>query len=139
MTMPLIPQGDLAAMRGVLDDFTNARLLKITAPGPPAPNGDPGTGVDLWIGSAPCYLERVRHDEISGGAQVPVRQDVLTILADAAPVVEVPGPRWEASTLLVQDLRTAAPLTLTFRVAAMEHTAFGLLDSVRLELEETVA
>src|SRR4051794_16949002 len=94
---PIIPAGELASMRATLAATANARLKKISGPGAPDRNGDPTTGTDLWTGDAPCFFARVRHDEVSGGAQVPVREDTLTVLDGDVPVVEVAGPDWAAS------------------------------------------
>jgi hypothetical protein len=145
--MGLIPAGDLAAMRDVLGDLSNAALTKITGPGLPDRNGDPAGGTDLWTGEAPGFLARVRRESVySRGStiapvisEVPVRVDVFTITDGVAPLLEVAGPDWESSVVTIVDRRTATPVTLVLRVTAMEHTANGLLDSVRLELDEVQA
>jgi hypothetical protein len=134
--MGMLPESEMVSMRATLAQTANARLTKISAPGAPDRNGDPTAGADLWTGNAPCYLERARHDTVSGGAQVPVRQDYVTVLDGEVSVAAVAGPDWEASILTVIDNRTATPVTLTFNVKAMEHVAFGLLDSTRIELDE---
>lgn len=135
--MGLLPDHEIAGIVATLHETANARLTKITEPGTVDRNGDPGPGTDLWTGSAPCWLERERHDELSGGTQVPVHRDSLVVLdADAPPAMLAAGPDWDAVTVTVQDLRVpGSPVTITWTVKAAEHTAFGLVDSVRLELE----
>lgn len=138
--MGILPAGEIAGIAATLHDTCNARLLKVTGPGVPDRNGDPGEGTVLWTGEAPCWLERQRHDEISGGRQVPVRQDSLVVLDVDVPPVMVAGPDWEATTVKVRDERVAgSPVTSTFTVKAAEHAAFGLVDSVRLELDTETA
>lgn len=136
MTGPLLTEAEVAGIAATLHGTCNARLVKITGPGVLDRNGDPGPGVVLWTGEAPCWLERERHDEISGGRQVPVRRDVLVVLDVDVPPVMVAGPDWDATTVKVRDERVpGSPVTSTFTVTAAEHSAFGLVDSVRLELE----
>jgi hypothetical protein len=59
----------MTRMRQTLALTANARLTRITAPGPPDATGDPTAGTDVWTGSAPCDLERTRHDTVSGQLQ----------------------------------------------------------------------
>lgn len=119
--------------------FENAVLTKITAPGTVDRYGDPTTaGGALWTGRAAGYLKRIRRTVLSSGQQVAVKLDVFTILDSAgAPALQVAGPDWEASTVIIEDHRTATPAIKTFRVVQMEHRQAGLdVDSVRIELEE---
>lgn len=129
---------------------TNAVLTKITGAGAPDRYGDPGAGQVLWSGRAAGYLKRVRRSVLSmrlsvegsgGGVQTDVRVDIFTILASAsAPVVEVAGPDWEATTVEIEDQRTSPPVVRTFTVTAMENRAAGTIaDSVRLELDQETA
>lgn len=120
---------------------TNAYLTEITGAGGPDEYGDPGAGTSLWTGRAPGYLKRVRKTIVSGGQEVLVRRDLFIILAGAgAPVLEVAGPDWEATTVTIEDQRDPTPVTRIFSVVAMENRAAGtVVDSVRLELDhETV-
>jgi hypothetical protein len=116
---------------------TNAVLTAISGPGAPDAYGDPGTPGSLWSGRARGYLKRVRKTVVSGGEQVEVRRDIFTILASAgAPVLEVAGPDWEATTVTIEDHRGTSPVTRSFAVVMMENRAAGTsLDSVRLELD----
>lgn len=117
---------------------TNAILTAITGPGSPDDYGDPGAGGALWQGRAAGYLKRVSKTIVSGGREVRVRRDIFTILATAgAPVLEVAGADWEATTVTIEDRRGSTPVTRSFRVGAMENRAAGTsLDSVRLELDD---
>lgn len=120
---------------------TNAVLLAINGPGSPDRYGDPGGPSVLWTGRAPGYLKRTRRTVVSGGEQIDVRRDVFIILRTAgAPVSEVAGPDWEATTVTIEDLRDTAPVTRTFNVTQMENRAAGTsVDSVRLELDNEKA
>lgn len=132
-----ISQGDLDAMAGVVNDCaSNAVLVKIQGPGAPDRSGDPNQGPVVWEGEARGFLARERHDEVSGGVQVPVRRDVFTLLDEVAPALMAAGPDWEASTVTVRDERGEPPVDVVFMVTGMEHTAHGLLDSVLLTLDE---
>lgn len=129
--------------------LANAVLLEIREPGAPLDNGDPNPegGSLLWSGRAAGYLKRVRRSQtvrgdVSGtgtgvSLQIPVRLDIFTILDSAgAPVIATAGADWEASTVLIEDQRTATPVLRRFTVASMEHRQAGTIaDSVRLELE----
>lgn len=130
-----------------MSPLANAYLTKITAAGAPDRYGDPAAGSDLWTGRAAGYLKRVHRTALSPGLQIAgtstsqqtmVKVDVFTILNTAgAPILEAAGPDWEATTVTIEDRRTATPVTRTFRVTAMENRAAGtIVDSVRLELEE---
>ncbi len=137
--MPLLPAGEMTRMRSVLAERANARLKKIRAPGVPNRSGDTAPGADLWVGDAPCYLERVRLEAKPDGVQNPGFEDALTVLDGEVNVQAIAGPDWEASVLTVEDRRVpAAPVTKTFRVKGGEHVAFNLLDSARLVLDEVV-
>lgn len=139
MPRPAVTRGGLPAsdpMSGAF--FTNATLLTITAPGEPDRNGDPGDGMTLWEGEAGGYLTRINSTMLVAGVQTAVKLDVFQILASiSAPILEVAGPDWEATTITVEDRRIAgAPVTVTFRVTRMENRiANTILDHLRLELE----
>jgi hypothetical protein len=133
----LIPQGDLDVIAGEISGwFANATLTKIAGPGAPDRTGDPGAGSELWAGEARGFLTRERHEEVSGGQQVPVRIDTFVVFDAHAPALEVAGPDWEATTVTIRDERTADAVELVFSVVGMEHHAYGLLDSVLLTLDE---
>lgn len=132
----ILPAGELSRMITVLDEMTNALLVEVATPGAPDRNGDPGASTAVWTGSAECYLERVDHQALSGGQQVTVRADTLTILDGKVPAAIVSGPDWKATILTVEDRRDATPVTRVFNVTGAEHVAFNLLDSTRLELGE---
>jgi hypothetical protein len=120
-----------------MSEFTNAVLTQIATPGPLSDNGDPGTPVQVWSGRAAGYLKRTRKSVLSNGAQVRVVLDVFWILdSELAPVIEVAGADWEASSVVIEDQRTATPVQRRFTVSSMEHRAAGTeVDSVRMELE----
>lgn len=117
--------------------LANAVLTQIATPGPTGNSGDPGAPVPVWAGRAPGYLKRTRKTVLSGGVSVKVATDVFTILGSAgAPIIEVAGPDWEASSVVIEDQRTATPVSRRFTVNAMENRAAGtIVDSLRLELE----
>lgn len=117
--------------------LTNAVLLSINDAGSADEYGDATAGTALWSGRAAGYLKRVAKTVVSGGQEVKVRRDIFTILASAgAPVLEVAGPDWEATTVTIDDLRGPTPVRRRFTVTAMENRAAGTpLDSVRLELD----
>jgi hypothetical protein len=124
-----------------VDEFSNATLVEIAEPGPLAANGDPGDPVAVWAGRASGYLKRVRKQVLSGGAQVRLATDTFTILdTELAPVIEEAGADWEASSVVIEDMRTGTVVARRFMVNAMEHRAAGtIVDSVRLELEGETA
>lgn len=135
--MSLVPQGDLDAIVAEINrGFANATLTLIQGPGAPDRNGDPGVGPTLWEGEARGFLARERHEEVSGGQQVPVRRDTFTVFDTVAPVLEVAGPDWEATTVTILDERGLELVELVFSVTGMERHANGLLDSVLLTLDE---
>jgi hypothetical protein len=120
-----------------MEEFDNAVLVEIATPGPLDAYGDPGTPVPVWTGRAGGYLKRIRKTVLSGGASVRVATDVFTILdSHAAPILVEAGPDWTASSVVIEDRRTAMSVTRRFRVNAFEHRAAGTeVDSCRLELE----
>jgi hypothetical protein len=120
----------------MFDEFANAVLTEIAAPGPLADNGDPGTPVAVWTGRAPGYLKRSSKSILSAETNVKVPVDTFTILDSAgAPIVAEPGPDWEASTVVIEDRRTGVAVARRFTVNAAEHRAAGtIVDSLRLEL-----
>jgi hypothetical protein len=121
--------------------LANALLLAITGPGAPDRNGDATTGEDLWTGRAGGYLKRARRSTVSGGQQLLVKTDTLTILDQAvAAAITASGATWEASTVLIEDRRSAVSVLRRFTVTAAEHRAAGTIcDSVRLELAAETA
>lgn len=116
--------------------LTNAVLTKIETPGPLTDEGDPGTPVAAWTGRAAGYLKRVARQEVSGGEQITVKEDVFILLrSTGAPIVETAGPDWEATTVVIEDRRTPTPVTRRFTVDGMENRAAGTpVDSIRLQL-----
>lgn len=117
--------------------LANSILTQIAAPGPADREGAPGAQVEVWSGRAAAYLKRVRRSKVSGGQQVAVKTDVLTILdsAGAAAALAAAGAGWEASIVTVEDRRQLVPVVRVFNVAAAEHRQAGTIaDSVRLEL-----
>lgn len=119
-----------------MDDFDNAVLTQIAAPGPLDTNGDPGTPVPVWTGRAPGYLKRVRRSVLANGVQVRINVDIFTILSSVgAPPLEVAGADWEAHTVVIDDMRTGTVVTRRFTVNGMENRVGGtIVDSLRLEL-----
>lgn len=119
-------------------EFSNATLTAVHAAGAPDRNGDVQQGALLWSGEATGYLQRNDRTVLAGGQQTRLQTDVLMVpRTHAAPVIQVAGPDWAATTITVQDRRGDTPAETTFRVEMMEHRAVGtLLDHVRLELDE---
>ena len=139
--------------------YANATLTAITGAGAPDRTGDPAAGPVLWSGEARGYLTRERHTVItggqratggapgvaafsSGGEQMMVNLDVFQLPRTVdAPILEVAGPDWTATTVTIVDHRDpGGGVTLTARVYAMELRAAGtLLDHIRLELQDVSA
>lgn len=117
--------------------MSNAVLLEIAEPGPLADSGDPTEPVPVWSGRASGYLKRERRSVVRQGNQVDIDQDIFILLRTAgAPAVVKAGPDWTAHTLVIEDRRTATPVTRRFTAKAMENRAAGtLVDSIYVELD----
>lgn len=138
----MLSAGEIASMRGTLDQLTNATLLKIENPDSAEVDeyGESGEPVAVWTGRADGYLERQDHQEISGGQEVDVEGITFRLLDDAgAPVLAEAGPNWSGSTIVLEDRRLDDVVTSRFSVIGMEHEANGLLDSVLLTLDSETA
>lgn len=115
----------------------NAVLVEIRKAGEPDRTGKitiPGN--PMWVGAASGYLRRDAKTVVSGGQSVHVKTDEFFIRDLAGvPVIETPGARWEASTVLIDDLRTGSVVRRRFTVRSMRHAAAGTaVDSLKLEL-----
>jgi hypothetical protein len=118
----------------------NAVLTIIRDPAAPDRYGEtPANGTIVWQGRAHGYLKRARTLRRNGDAQMNVKTDTFVLLNSAgAPILEQAGPDWTASVVEIEDQRTAARETKTFRVVSMENRAAGLaVDSLKLTLQET--
>jgi hypothetical protein len=117
----------------------NAALLAINLPGTPDSYGDVATaGASAWQGRASGYLKRIRRRVVSGGEVTVVNLDVFwTRDAAGSAIAEAAGDQADATTVLIEDRRTAIPVTRRFRVVGMEHRAAGTaVDNLRLELDD---
>ncbi|HZP14702.1 MAG TPA: hypothetical protein VFA96_02680 [Nocardioides sp.] len=117
--------------------FANATLQEIRGPSPIDGYGNPtGQGPVLWAGSANGYLKRARRQRKQSGEADRGLTDTFTILRTAlAGALEVAGPAWEATTVVIADQRTGTTIRRRFSVRGMENRAAGTIaDSVRLEL-----
>lgn len=146
--MGLLSTRDITGMRDTLREVANATLTAVKAAGAPDRRGNADPGSTLWTGSASGFLERAAtsHVDVTRGmSDMPAREiqqhtDTFTILdSEGAYVAELAGPEWAGSRVTIRDERTAAPVTLTFRVVEMEHAAYGTLDSVVLLLDRPEA
>ncbi len=116
--------------------LANSVLTQVTVPGGLDRTGEPGAPVTVWAGRAPAYLKRVDRAVVSGGVEMQVKRDTLTILDRAGAAIAQAGADWDASVVTVEDRRAATPVTRTFTVKAAEHRQAGTIaDSVRLELD----
>lgn len=117
--------------------LTNAVLTEIAAPGPADRNGDPGAPVPVWTGRAEGYLKRERRTVLSAGAMADVRRDIFWLLNNAgAPALAAAGPDWEASTVVIEDMRSGTPVPRRFTVSGFENRVTGTpVDNMRLELD----
>lgn len=134
--MALLTETDLSPMRGVLDELSNARLLKIFGPGAADAYGDQGQGAELWTGSVPAWLTRERSDR-SGEVEETVERDVLRVLErpDVPALASiVAAPDQQASRILVEDRRVTPAVQVIFQVAAARYEAFDTLDSFTFEI-----
>lgn len=136
--MSYLSAGDIAVLHEVLIGLANARLLEIATPGTLGVNGDPGTPVAVWTGSAEAFLERHDHDVLSGGAQVRVQATTLRVFDEAGATVALlrTGADWEAASVVVEDRRGVATVTKRWTIAGMEHESDQTLNSVLLTLND---
>jgi len=138
--MGMLTAAEIASMKATLDLVANARLTEISGPGTTDRYGEQSAeGAAVWAGSVQGYLQRGRSMEARNGVQESIERDTFVILdAQAAPTESaiVTGGPAEASVVTIEDRRVTPSVELRFRVHALEHEAFGLLDHVRLELVE---
>lgn len=148
--MGLLSAGDIARMRGTLDQLANAALTMIEKPATIDDSGDPATWTTLWSGSAPAYIARVQVESITKSSspgqarapveiEAPVSTDVLTLLDGVATVIAAAGPVWSGHRVTITDSRTGSPVTMVRSVVEAEHQAYGLLDSARVVLDPSGA
>lgn len=140
--MGLLSTRDIQGMRDTLREVSNSTLTEVWAAGAPDRRGRAGKGALLWSGSAPGFLERAEASRVDvTRSDTPAREllehtDVFTILdSEGAYVAELAGPEWAGSRVVILDSRTAAPVSIEFRVVEMEHAANATLDSVTLRLD----
>jgi hypothetical protein len=119
----------------------NAVLTMIQGPGTIDAYGDTATdGAALWEGRAAGYLKRQQASRRDvNGNQTDNKADRFILLnSTGAAIVEQAGPDWTSTVVTIEDRRTLATVTKTFRVLEMENRAAGLaVDSVALTLQET--
>lgn len=139
--MTLLGDGDIKRMSDQLLELSNAVLIEIATPGTLDRYGDPGTSTPAWTGRASGFLERQNRDELAnanqGAIELQTSIDLTTFLifdAEGAPVLEVAGPDWQGSTVVIEDWRLGSPLPRRFSVVGFEHQADHTLDSVLLTL-----
>lgn len=134
--MSYLDAGDIALMHDVLIGISNATLIKIENPGQLADNGDSGTPVTAWTGSASAFLLDELREVLSSGVQVKVQATKLRVFDEAGAAVSdlVAGADWQGSTVVVQDDRLPTTVTRRWSVVAMEHESDQTLDSVLLTL-----
>ncbi len=143
--MSLLSPGDLALLNDTVTLLSNASLIAVETPGPLADNGDPGTPVEAWTGTAPGFLERKDRNVLSAGVEVQVKADTF-ILFDQAGVEAgitlsdvLAGADWTASTIVIADGRVTPAQPTRFSVVGMEHEADGTMDHILLTLDGGVA
>ena len=134
--MTLLDPGDITLMHDVVVQLSNATLTRIETPGPLQGNGDPGSLVSAWTGSAQGFLQRQDEDILSGTAEVTVPRTTFRLFDRAgAPVALLrSGADWTAATVVIQDHRLTPPMVRRWSVEAIEHEQDNTLDSVLLTL-----
>ena len=118
--------------------FFNCYLTAIVGPSEVDDYMQPtGAGSTLWTGRAPAYLKRARRGAQDQGVERKGATDTLFVLdTSLAPILEAAGREGEATTVTVDDSRTATAVTRTFTVLGVEHRAAGTsVDSVRIDLD----
>lgn len=139
--MTLLSAADVRMMHRDLVQLSNADLTQIATPGPLATNGDPGTPVAVWTGTAPGFLQRQAADILSSEVEVSTPKDTFRLFdaAGAPPVLLAAGPDWSGVTVVVADRRLSPVVTRRFAVIGLEREQDGTLDGVLLTLNaETV-
>lgn len=136
--MSLLSAGDISLMHAVMVEISNATLTQIATPGPLDRNGDPGTPVAVWTGTAEAFLERHDREVLSGGAQVQDRRTTLRVFDEAGADVAdmLAGPDWAASSVVVIDNRGVSPVTRRWTIVGMEHESDETLNSVLLTIND---
>lgn len=119
-------------------EFDNAVLVEVASPGPLASNGDAGVPVPVWTGRAGGYLKRGRNESRSNNADVLTDTITFTLLrtvADVASLIST-GSDAQASSVVIDDMRTGVAVRARYRVNAFENRAAGtIVDSLKLTLE----
>lgn len=125
-------------MHDVLVGISNATLTQIATPGPLDRNGDPGTPVAAWTGSAEAFLVTEDQEVLSGGVQVQDRSTTLRVFDEAGATVAslLAGADWTASSVVVADARGVTPITRRWTVVGLEHESDQTLNSVLLTLND---
>lgn len=132
--MALLSDRDRRKITETVHQLSNAALVEVAAPGPPAPNGDTDP-VAVWTGEAACFLDRDTVARVVDGAETLVETDVVRIYDGAAPVDYLAGADWDATTVVIED-RRSSPVRSRWAVRGAARTADGTLDSIRLELDD---
>jgi len=128
-------------MHGTVALLSNASLVEIATPGPLAANGDPGTPVEAWSGSAPGFLERKDRNVLSNGIEVQRKVDTFILFDQAADDESIDlsdilgGADWTASTVVISDERVSPAVEVRFTVVGLEHEADGTMDHLLLTLD----
>ncbi len=136
--MMALSAGDIRRMHTHLARISNARVTQIATPGTIDDNGDPGTPVPVWTGSAVAFLERADTSILSGGVEVQVCTTTLRVYdAAGAPVAQLrAGADWTATTIVVDDRRLTPSTTRRWTITGVEHEQDATLDSVLLTLND---
>lgn len=119
-------------------EAANATLLELSGPGGLDWYGDAtAEGSELWQGELEAQLQSQHRNVITGGANTPVENDVL-IVRKPPPVLAkaTAGDQGTGQTVLVRDERTTEPVTMRFRITAVEHRGKGEAESVRYQLAD---
>jgi hypothetical protein len=133
--MEPLSAAEIASMVGEVNALANATLIEIAAPGPLAPNGDPGTPVVTWAGEAPGMLDRTQHEGTIGERERQNKHVTFKVYDEVAPSIEIAGAVHGASTVVIEDRSGPAPVTSRWTVKGTERTAENTLDNIVLELD----
>lgn len=133
--MSLLADREIASMVELVNQLANATLLEIAAPGPLAPNGDPGTPETIWTGEAKGTFERSYQENVTGAREDPKRTDTFTVYDQIAPAVEIAGMAAGASTVVIRDETRPTPVTARWTVKGTSKETEHTLDRTTLELQ----
>lgn len=134
--MSPLSAGDVRMMHRQLVGLSNATLTQIASPGTLADNGDPGTPVPVWTGTAPGFLLETDTDTLSADIEVQTKDVKLRVFdaAGASAGLLAAGADWSACTVVIADRRLTPTVSSRWTVIGLEHEQDGTLDSVLLTL-----